>query len=542
MQELLVREVRPALFALLGAVGMLMLIMCANLAVLALVRAARREHELTVRRAIGASQGRLARQVLTETLVLSLGGAAFGALLGIWALRALLAIAPPGLPRRESIGIDLTVLAVTIGISLAVGIAMGLTPALRVGRLDLATALREKVSSRAGGRVRATLVLAQLTLSMVLLAGTGLLLGSFVRLLHVDPGFNPERLLTVQMTTSRATYASGLPVVNAWERYVAAVRALPGVVNAAASGAPPLSANADQSGVIFPTSPTNTGVPEHDRVLADNAPITPGYLKTMGVAILEGEEFNATHVDTANARVAVIDDMLAKRYFPNGHAVGQVMKVDGVDLRVIGVARHMMMYDLEGAVREQLWIPHSYQYYRSLTLVVRTTGDPMAVVSDVRRAIRSVDPQQPIAQIGTMETAVRSSLQQRRLVLTLVGMFAGAALLLVALGIYGVTASAVTQRTREIGIRVALGAQRGRVLWSVLGQPTRLVMTGLVLGLVGTYLVGRMGQRLLYGVSATNPLILAGVSLTLLGVGFLASYVPARRAARVDPMVALRSE
>ena len=294
--------------------------------------------------------------------------------------------------------------------------------------------------------------------------------------------------------------------------------------------------------MTFPTSTTNTGVPEHDRVLADNAPITPGYLKTMGVEILEGEEFNATHADSANARVAVIDDMLARRYFPNGHAVGQVVKVDGVDLRVIGVARHVMMYDLEGAVREQLWVPHSYVPYRGLTLVARTTNEAMSVVSDVRRAIRGVDPQQPIAQIGTMEIAVRDSLQQRRLVLTLVGMFAGAALLLVALGIYGVTASAVTQRTREIGIRVALGASGGRVLWSVLDQPARLVITGLALGLIGTYFVGRVGQRLLYGVSATNPLILAGVSLILLGVSLVASYLPARRAARVDPMVALRSE
>jgi len=542
MQDLLVREIRPALFALLGAVGMLMLIMCANLAVLALVRAARREHELTVRRAIGASQGRVARQVLTETIVLSLGGATLGASLGALALRALLAIAPPGLPRRESIGIDLTVLAVAVAVSLAVGIAMGLTPALRVGRLDLATALREKASSRAGGRVRAGLVLAQLALSMVLLAGAGLLLGSFVRLLHVDPGFDADRVLTVDMTTSRATYASGLPVVDAWARYVAAVRALPGVIGAAASGAPPLSANADQSGVIFPTSPTNTGVAEHDRVLADASPITPGYLRTMGVEIVEGKEFDASHLDTARARVAVIDDLLAKRYFPKGHAVGQVVKVDGVDLRVVGVARHVMLYDLEGVVREQLWVPHSYIAYRGLTLVVRTTKDPLTLAPDVRRAIHSVDAQQPIAQIGTMEAAVRASLQQRRLVLTLVGAFAGAALLLVALGIYGVTASAVTQRTREIGIRVALGAPHGRVLWTVLDQPARLVVAGLVLGLVGTYLVGRVGQRLLYGVSATNPLILAGVSLVLLGVGVVASYLPARRAMRVDPMVALRTE
>ncbi|MGH9885751.1 MAG: ABC transporter permease, partial [bacterium] len=227
LQERLVREVRPALVALLGAVGMLILIMSANLAVLALVRAARREHEVTVRRAIGASQGRVMRQVLTETLLLSFGGVVVGTLMGVWTLRALLAIAPPGLPRRDEIGIDLVVLAVTLGVAVLVGIAMGLAPALRSARTDIASALREKSSSRSGGRVRNTLVLAQLALSVMLLAGTGVLLGSFVRLMRVDPGFDPRNLLTVQMAMSRATYATGAPVVAALERHMDALRAIP---------------------------------------------------------------------------------------------------------------------------------------------------------------------------------------------------------------------------------------------------------------------------------------------------------------------------
>jgi predicted permease len=541
LQQRLVREVRPALLALLGAVATLMLIMCANLAVLALVRAARRERELTVRRAIGASQSRVARQILTETVVLSIGGGVVGTLLGVWALRALLAIAPPGLPRRDEIGIDWMVLAVTLGVALIVGIGIGLAPAIRTARSDIASVLREKSPSRIGGGIRGALVLAQLALSMMLLAGTGLLLGSFVKLTHVDPGFDPNRVLNVQLTASRATYASGQPVADIYRRYIEAIRARPGVVCVAASGAPPLSAGTNQSSLMFPTSPTNTGKSEHDQILVDNAPHTPGFLATMGIALVEGRDFDASHSDST-ANVVVIDDVLAKRFFPKSSPIGQTAMVDGDTLRVIGVAKHVRMYSFEDEGRVQLWFPHGRVPFRGMVIAVRTAGDPLALATDVRRAIHAVDPQQAIAQIDTMEDVVRDSFAQRRLVLTLVGMFAGAALLLVGLGVYGITASTVAQRTRELGIRIALGADRGRVIWSVVEQPTRLVAAGLMLGLAGTWAVGRLAQKLLFGVSATDPVTLVAVSLVLLGVGIVASYLPARRATRVDPMVALRSD
>jgi predicted permease len=542
LQDRLVREVRPALFALLGAVGTLMLIMGANLAVLALVRASRREHELTVRRAIGASQSRVARQILTETVVLSLGGAVVGTILGVWALRALLAISPAGLPRRDEIGIDWRVLAVTLGVALIVGIGMGLAPAIRNARNDIASVLRERSPSRLGGGVRSALVLAQLALSVMLLAGTGLLLGSFVKLTRVDPGFDANNVLTIELAASRATYASGQPVINIYQRYVEALRALPGVVTAAASAAPPLSAGANQSGVMFPTSPTNTGDREHDGILADVGAHTAGYLATIGVAMVEGQDFDARHNDTSAARVAVLDEVLAKRYFPKSSAIGQPVTVDGDTMRVIGVARHVRMYGFEEEGRAQLWLPHALTPYRGLVIAVKTSGDPLTLAGDARRAIRAVDPQQAISNIGTMDDDIRAAFAQRRLVLTLVGVFAGAALLLVGLGVYGITASSVAQRTRELGIRIALGADRGRVIWSVVGQPTRLVAVGLVLGLAGTWGVGRLATGLLFGVSPTDPVTLAAVSLVLLAVGMVASYVPARRATRVDPMVALRSE
>jgi putative ABC transport system permease protein len=516
--------------------------MCANLAVLALLRAARRERELMVRRAIGASQSHVSRQIFTETLILSLGGAVLGTVLGSWALRGLLAMAPLGLPRRDEIGIDLTVLAVTVLLALVVGIVIGIAPALHSARGDITGVLREKSPSRTGGRVRYALVLAQLALSMVLLAGTGLLLGSFVRLMRVDPGFNPQGVLNIEMMASRAKYASGRPVLDAFERHMTALRALPGVRAVGTSGAPPLSGGPDQSGIHFPTSPTNNGDPKHDFLLADVAPATMGYFPAMGIDILAGTEFGPAQRDSASARVVVIDDLLLKRFFPKGNAVGQPITIDGDTLRVIGVARHVRMYNLQDVGREQVWVTHTFTPYRGMVVSVRTNGDPLALTAAVRRAIRSVDPEQAINDITPMTDAIGNSLAQRRLVLTLVGAFAAAALLLAALGVYGVTANSVTQRTREIGIRMALGANRRSVIWSVLGEPTGLVVLGLVIGLAGTYAAGRVVQKLLYGVSPTDPVTLIIVALVLTLVGVIASYFPARRATRVDPMVALRSE
>jgi putative ABC transport system permease protein len=542
LQERMVREVRPALYALLGAVAMLLAIMCANLGVLALVRTARREHELTVRRAIGASQTHVARQVLTETVLLSLGGAAIGALLGVWLLRGLLALAPAGLPRRNEIHIDGMVLAATVVVAVIVGVVIGLAPALRAARADIASVLREKAPSHAGGRMRRTLVLAQLALSVVLLACTGLLLASFLKVQHVDGGFDGEHVLTIQMLVSRGKYRTAPQVLAAFEAQLAGLRAVPGVVAAGASAAPPLSGGADQSSIGFPSSPTNNGQRDHDYVLSEVAPITPGYVNAMGMTLLRGQDIDRSHSDSVSARVALIDDVLAERYFPGADPIGQPITIDNDSLRVIGVVRHVRLYNMEDVGRGQVWVPHALTPYRNLAVAVRAHGDPLALSDAIRASIRRVDRDQAITSMDSMRRQVADSLSIRRLMLALVAAFGAAALLLAALGVYGVTASSVTQRTRELGIRMALGAGRGQVIWSVVNEPTRLIALGLAIGLVATYLLGRVVEKLLYGVSSTDAVTMAAVVVLLLIVGAIASYVPARRATRVDPMVALRAE
>ena len=542
LQERVTRQVRPALYALLGAVGLLMLIMSMNLAVLSLARAGRRDHEVTVRRAIGAGQSRVIRQLLTENILLAGIGSALGLLLGVWMLRGLLSIAPATLPRRDEISIDARVVIVTIGVALVVGIIMGILPAVHAARRDIASVLRERGGARGASRSRRVLVLAQLALSVVLLSGTALLLESFVRLTHVDAGFDGRNVLTIDLMASRAQYGPGAPVAAAIDAQVSALRSLPGVVAAGATGATPLSAGADQSGAFFPTSPTNTGARDHDWMLVDTSPVTPGYFAAMGIPVLQGSDFTAAVRDSAAARVAIIDDQLAARSFPKGNAVGQPLWFDGDTIRIVGVVRHVHLYDLQDPGRGQVWVPHRYRTYRGMTVVLRTHGEPLALVAAARQRIHGVDPQQAIASVGTMDEAIAASLAQRRLVLSLVAAFAAAALLLAALGVYGVTAASVARRTREFGIRVALGADRKTMIATVVREPHALVGVGLVLGLGVTVLSGRVLDRLLYGVKAADPLTLAIVAVVLFAIAIIASWIPARRAAGTDAMIALRAE
>jgi putative ABC transport system permease protein len=542
VQERMVREVRPALVALMAAVVVLLLIMSANLATLALTRSARREREFAIRKALGAARARITRQVLTETVALATAGALGGVAVAYWGLRGLLAMAPPGLPRRDEVGIDFVVFGFTLGVGLLIGLAVGLAPVAQSIRRDLSSVMRERAPSlHSAHRTRGFLVLGQMALSLLLLAATGVLLSSFVRLLRVDPGFDAADVVAVSLRMNPARYAHH-GIDQFAQRALDGLSRIPGVRLVGATSAPPLSADADQYNVSFPASPTNTGDQRHDRILIDVAVATPGYFGSLGVRIMDGREFGVGD-DPAAPAVGIIDDVLARRYFPGGSAVGQRMYLDDDTVLVVGVVQQVRLYNIQEEGRAQIYRPEAQFPSRSLTFVLRGTAGHLDGLPDAARAVfRAMDPAQPIISIDPMTRIVAESLAERRLVLVLVGAFGVTALFLAALGVYGVTSAAVAQRTRELGIRMALGARPGEVVALMLRRPLLLLAAGVGIGLGGTIALAGVTRRLLFQASPTDPATLAVVVAVLAIVALVAGYVPARRAARVEPASILRSD
>jgi len=544
VRERLIREVRPALMALLAAVALLALIMCANLATLALSRSARREREFAVRKAIGAGRGRITRQVLTETLVLSLAGGGLGLIFAWWGIRGLLALAPAGLPRREEVGMDPVVALFTLAVALMIGIAVALAPVWYSTRGDLSSVMRERAPTLGAHRARSFLVLLQVALSLVLLAATGLLLASFAKLLGVRPGFTAAGVVTVDLRASNARYPKPQQVAAFLADYVERLRALPGVSAAGATSAAPLSGDADQYSVAFPTSPTNTSAQNPLAVLVDFAVTSPGYFAAMGIELTPGSRDFTAQDGVQAPPVAIVDESLARQFFPDGSAVGKSLTIFGdTNTMVVGVANHVRLWNIrdeEG--RGQVYRPHAQATYRGMTVAIRAAGDAAPVETAARATLRAIDPAQPLTQVRPMSAVVAQSLGEQRLVMVLVLGFAATALVLAMLGIYGVTASAVTQRTRELGIRMALGAQRGSVIAAVLRQPMVLVLAGIGTGLAATLALAHVLQRFLYGVSSTDERVLAGVVVLTALVAFAAGYLPARVATRVDPASVLRGD
>ena len=552
----LVGEIRPAILVLLGAVGLLLLIACANVAGLLLARAEARQREIAVRTALGAGAGRLARQLLTESLVLALLGGALGALLADWGVRALVAAAPPTLPRLDAVHTDGWVLGFTLLVSAATGFLFGLAPALQAARPDLTVALAEggrSGSSAARQRFRRGLVVAQIALALMLVTSAGLLIRSFVHLRGVDPGFDPTHLLTAEVELSAVRYDSPARIRGFYAELVDRLGALPGVDSAAAVRALPMTGRLEIGDWSFVIEGRHADPPvPADRINADWQSLTPGYFETLRIPVLQGRAIEPR--DRAGATpVVVVNRTLARQAWPGENPIGRRILlggggVDSVWRTVVGIVGDVRHRGLTAAPRPEMYLPYD-QFpagtgtpQRTMRLVLRTAGDPAALAGPVRAALAELDPAVPLVEVQTMEQALGAWAAERRLTMLLVAAFAALALTLGAVGVYGVMAHLVVQRTREIGIRIALGAVPREILGLVLGQGAGLAVAGVALGLAGALAASHLLARLLFEIRPTDPATYAGTALTLLGVAALAALVPALRATRTDPVEALRSE
>jgi putative ABC transport system permease protein len=540
----LVGDSRQALLILMGAVGFVLLIACANIANLLLARASSRKREIAIRAALGAGWARIARQLLVESLLLAVSGGALGLLLSFWGVDFLARLATVPVPTGMEVELDWRVALFTLGLSMLAGILAGLAPALRAARASLDPDLREGRVGEAEGwrrnRVRALLVVSEVALSMVLLAGAGLMLRSFQRLNSVDPGFNPANLLTVNVSLPPARYASGEQQADFFQRLLEKVGPLPGVRSAAVVFTLPMGGSNRSNSFRVPdraTSPAES--PD-----ANFRSISPEYLKAMEIPLRRGRTLTAQ--DGASApKVALINDTFARRFFPGKDPVGQIVEFDeeqAVRREIVGVVGDVRFDTLAMEAQPEYYVPYPQAPELSVTLVVRAAAGGASLPAALREQVRAIDPNLPPGTVRPMEKYLAISVAPRRFSAVLLGCFALVALALAATGLYGVLAYSVACRTREIGIRVALGANPRDVLRLVVAQGMVLTLVGLAIGLAGALMLTRFLSGLLFGVGATDLLTYTGVSALLAAVALLACYLPARRAARVDPVTALHYE
>jgi putative ABC transport system permease protein len=541
-----VSDVRRPLFVLLCAVIAVLLISCANVANLLLARATVRGHEIAVRAALGAGRRRIIQQLLTESLVIAVIGGAFGILLAFWGTKALLALAPSTLPRVSGVQVDLRILLISLGASLVCGVIFGLVPALTASKTNLVSSLKEsETKDTAGGTrlwLRRTFVVAEVALALVLLISAGLLVRSFSKVLDVKPGFDAQNVLTLRMSLPNAQYDKATKVAAFYDNVIARVSALPGVVHAGAAYQTPFTPGADNSVFSIRGRQANPGDPPPH---ADYAFVSSDYFKTIGLPILKGRDFQPSDMRAGNYfapnSVAIIDEELAKRFWPNGDALGGGISWSntGPYATVVGICATAQLKDLTEEAKGTFYLP---AYIGLSTLVVRTAGDPRPLTQGIREQVLAVDPNQPVYDVKTMDERVAVTLETRRFAVVLLSVFGALALILAAIGLYGVLAFAVSQRTREIGIHMALGARARDVLLMVIRQGMSLVIIGVVFGVAGAFALTRLMRSLLFEVGPGDPQTFVLVSLLLAAVGFIACYVPARRATKVDPLVALRYE
>ncbi|HYY96308.1 MAG TPA: ABC transporter permease, partial [Pyrinomonadaceae bacterium] len=548
VRDQFVGNVRPALWILLGAVGLVLLIACANVANLLLSRAAAREKEIALRTALGARRSRIVRQLLTESVLLALLGSALGLMLAWWGIKALVAISPRDVINLEGVGLDLTVLGWTLAVSLLTGIVFGLAPALEATRVDLNDALKEG-GKGAGGQsarsrgLRSVLVVAEVAIALVLLVGAGLLVRSFMRLQKIDTGFNTENILTMVVRLPGSKYKEDPQYVAFFRRAEEQLAALPGVRGVGMVNYLPLYGGlGSATGFTIegrPEAPPGEGPGTNVRV-ADS-----GYFGAIGIPLLRGRTF--TDLENSEPRhVVIISESLAKEYFPGEDPLGKRISVAMFEkpypTEIVGIVGDVRYDSLTDQARPTVYFPYSDLTYEFATFVIHTSGDPAGLAPAARRVISSLDPDQPVSDVRTMSQVMSERVARARFNTLLLALFAGLATLLAAVGIFGVMNYTVTLRTREIGLRMALGAQPPRVLLLILRQGLLLTVIGIVVGLAGALALTRLMSTLLYGVGAADPATFATIVPILAVVALVACYIPARRATRVDPLIALRYE
>ncbi len=543
-------DLRPALLILFGAVAFVLLISCANVSSLLLARAAAREREIAVRTALGASPWRIARQLLTESVLLALIGGAIGMALAVWGTNLLLAASPENLLDLRSIPIDWRVLAFAGGATLLAGLLFGVLPSYISAHSGISETLKEGGRGSSAGKrrqiARGAFVVAQMCLALVLLAGSGLLIRSFVRLVGVDPGFDASHLLTFKVSLPSSKYGNDKAILTFFQQLLGRVSHLPGVRSVSMNSFPPFSGLGSATGVHVLSQPERSLM---DLPVAAVRVIGADYFPTMQIPLHAGRTFNEQEL-TEERHVVIINQAFADQYLKGVNPLGQKAVIYMKSLEesknkpseIIGVVGDVRQMGLDTPAEPTVYWPHPELVLSELTIVVRTANEPLALVSAVRNELQQMDPEQPMAAVSTMDQLLAGTLSRSRFTMLVLGVFAMLALLLACVGIYGVIAYSVTQRTQEFGIRMALGANRRDVFRLVLGQGTRLTLLGIGLGIVAALVVTRLMATLLYGVSATDPLTFTAVALLLAFVALAACYIPARRATRVDPIVALRYE
>lgn len=544
-----VGDVRPALLMLLAAVALVLLIACANIAGLLLAQHAARRKEIAIRGALGAGRARLMRQLLLEGVLLSLLGTVAGFVIGRFGVDLILKLIPQQIPRLDQIGLDWRVFGFTLALALVTCLVFGLVPAWQASKADLHGALEHtgRGSTPARQRFRQLLVVFQVSMAVMVVIGAGLLIKSFWQLQRVDPGFKAERVLSLGLTLPHSKYNEPQQINGFYNQLLERVTAVPGVQAATISYDNPLESNWVDGFAIEGRPEPRPG----EGLSASFNPVGPDYFNTVGAQIVSGRAFTSQD-DQDHPGVAIVNEAFARQFFPNEQAIGQRIKASPpariwqnqrlTSFQIVGIVRNLKSSGLNAETDPAYYVPASQAPLQDMTILVRTAGDPVALVPALRQAVWSIDPNQPVATVKTMEQIVSDSIAQPRLNMTLMGMFGGLALILAAVGIYGLLSFAVTQRTQEMGIRMALGAQVGDVLGLVLKQGMALALIGEAIGLAGAFALTRLIRGLLFGVTPTDVTIFIAVTGVLTTIALLACYLPARRATKVDPLKALRYE